>query len=71
MSSADSRARSVGPFVQIVASATWFAAIDGFCSTASSSSTWVGSASCRSSLASFFSAYSRIESLTSTFLPLT
>ncbi len=66
-----SRARKVGPFVQIVASATWLSAIDGLCSIASSSSTWVGSASCRSSLPSLSSAYLRIESLTSTFRPLT
>ena len=46
MSGDASRARSIGPFVQIVASATWLSAIDGFCSTASSSSTCVGSASC-------------------------
>ena len=72
MSAEASRARSTGPFVQIVASATWLSAIDGFLSTASSSSTRVGSASCRSaSLPSFSSAYVRIESLTSTFLPLT
>ena len=45
-----SRARSTGPFVQIVASATWLSAIDGFRSTASSSSTCVGSASCGESL---------------------
>jgi hypothetical protein len=56
MSAEASRARSVGPFVQIVASATWFAAIDGFRSTLSSSSICVGSASCRSSFASFSSA---------------
>ena len=37
-----SRARSVGPFVQIVASATWSLEIDGLLSSASSSSTWVG-----------------------------
>ena len=49
-------ARSTGPFVQIVASATWFVAIDGLCSTVSSSSTLVGSASWRSSLPSFSSA---------------
>ena len=44
MSDDDSRARSTGPFVQIVASATWLAAIDGFFSTASSSSTCVARA---------------------------
>ena len=38
MSSEASRARKVGPFVQTVASAIWFAAIEGFFSTASSSS---------------------------------
>ena len=37
-----SRARSVGPFVQIVASATWSLEIDGLLSSASSSSTCVG-----------------------------
>ncbi len=52
MSDDDSRARSTGPFVQIVASATWLAAIDGFFSTASSSSTCVSSCSCGSSFAS-------------------
>src|SRR5436189_235437 len=34
-----SRARSVGPFVQTVASATWFCAIEGFFSSRSSGST--------------------------------
>jgi hypothetical protein len=57
MSGVASRARSVvGPLSQIVASATWFAAIDGFFSTASSSSTCVSSCSCLPSFASFFSA---------------
>ena len=56
MSVVDSRARSTGPFVKIVASATWFAAIDGLRSTASSSSTCVSSCSCESSLASLRSA---------------
>ena len=51
-----SRARSTGPFVQIVPSATWLSAIDGFFSTASSSSTRVGAASFLSSLASLVSA---------------
>ena len=71
MSEDDSRARSVGPFVQIVASATWLAAIDGFFSTASSTSTLVGSASCRESFPIFSSAYVRIDGLTSMFLPFT
>jgi len=71
MSVVASRARSVGPFVQTVASATWFSAIDGFRSTQSSSSTCVKACSWRSSLRSFSSAYRRIESLTSTFLPFT
>ena len=43
MSPDASRARSTGPFVQTVASATWLSEIDGFFSTASSSSTRVGS----------------------------
>ena len=43
MSPDASRARRTGPFVQIVASAIWFAEIDGLRSTASSSSTWVSS----------------------------
>jgi hypothetical protein len=55
MSPDASRARRTGPFVQIVASATLFAAIDGFFSTASSSS-MRGSVSWRSSLPSFASA---------------
>jgi hypothetical protein len=55
MSPDASRARRTGPFVQIVASATLFCAIDGFFSTVSSSSTR-GSVSWRSSLASFASA---------------
>ena len=55
MSDDASRARSTGPVVQIVASATWFSAIDGFFSSVSSSSTR-GSVSCRSSLPSFSSA---------------
>ena len=56
MSVERSLARNVGPFVQIVASATILSAIDGFRSTASSSSTMVGSASWRSSFPSFSSA---------------
>ena len=71
MSPEASRARSTGPFVQTVASATWLSAIDGFFSTASSSSTRVGSLTSRSSLPIFSSAYSRICSLTSRFRPLT
>src|SRR6187551_2718923 len=71
MSDDDSRARRVGPFVQTVASATWFSAIDGFFSTASSSSTRVGSLTSRSSLPIFSSAYWRICSLTSRFRPFT
>ena len=55
MSDEASRARSTGPAVQIVASATWFSAIDGFFSSISSSSTR-GSVSWRSSLPSFSSA---------------
>ena len=51
MSADASRARSTGPFVQIVASATWFAAIEGLRSTVSSSSTCVSSCSCRIELA--------------------
>ena len=57
MSVDDSCARSVGPFVKIVPSATWLAAIDGFFSSESSTSTWVGSASCFPSLAIFRSTY--------------
>ena len=56
MSLDDSRARSTGPFVQIVASATWFSAMDGLRSTVSSSSTRVGSLSWRSSLRNLASA---------------
>ena len=56
MSSEASRARRVGPFVQTVASAIWFAAIEGFFSTASSSSISVASFSCLSSFLSFCSA---------------
>src|SRR4029453_18967561 len=63
--------RRTGPFVQTVASAMWLAAIFGFVSRASSSSTRVGSATSRSSLRSFSWAYVRICSLTSTFRPLT
>ena len=57
MSSEVSRARSTGPFVQTVASATWLSEMDGFFSTASSSSIRVGSFTSRSSLPSFSSAY--------------
>ena len=42
-----------GPFVHTVASATWLSAIDGFFSTASSTSTCVGSASCFASFPTF------------------
>jgi hypothetical protein len=51
-----SRARRTGPFVQTVASATWLCEMDGLRSTASSSSTRVGSLSWRSSLRNFASA---------------
>ena len=51
MSGDASRARSVGPFVKIVASATWLAAIDGFRCSDSSTSTCVCSASCFPSFA--------------------
>ena len=71
MSPDASRARSTGPFVQTVASATWLSEIEGFFSTASSSSTRVGSLTIRSSLPIFSSAYSRICSLTSRFRPFT
>jgi hypothetical protein len=56
MSVEHSRARSTGPFVQTVASATWLSAIDGFRSTASSSSTRVDSARCLVSFVSLRSA---------------
>ena len=46
MSGDASRARSVGPFVKIVASATWLAAIEGLRCSESSTSTCVCSASC-------------------------
>src|SRR5438552_1833183 len=65
-----SLARRTGPFVQTVASATWVSLIDGFCCDESCSSI-SGSGSCRSSLASRFSAYERIASVTSTPRPLT
>src|SRR4051794_34071634 len=71
MSLVAARARSEWPFVKTVASATWFSRIDGFFSVLSSSSTCTRSESCLSSLRSFCSAYVRIESLTSTFLPFT
>ena len=51
MSDDASRARNVGPFVKIVASATWLFAIDGFFCSESSTSTCVCSASCLSSFA--------------------
>src|SRR5579862_4717438 len=56
MSRVDSRARSVCPFNQTVASATWLAAMDGFFSTASSTSTRASLLTCLSSLPSFRSA---------------
>ena len=56
MSVEHSRARSTGPFVQTVASATWLSEIDGFLSTASSSSTRVESARCFVSFVSLRSA---------------
>ncbi len=56
MSGELSRARSTGPFVQIVASATWFAPMDGFLSAASSSSTRAESLRSLSSFPSFFCA---------------
>lgn len=56
MSLLASRARTTGPFVRTVASATWFAEIDGLRSTASSSSTTAESWSCRSSFRSLRSA---------------
>ena len=49
----------------------WSSAIDGFVSSVSSTSICVGSGSCFSILSSLSSAYLRIESLTSTFRPLT
>ena len=66
-----SRARSVGPFVKIVPSATLLSAIEGLRCSESSTSTCVGSARSLPSFASFFSAYSRIGGVTSTFLPFT
>src|SRR5207244_8320330 len=63
--------RSVGPFVQTVTSATWLSAIEGFFSTRSSSSTSASACSWRSSFRIFSSAYRRIVSLTSWFLPFT
>ena len=53
MSGELSRARSTGPFVQIVPSAIWLSAMDGFFSTASSSSSRAASFRCLSSLPSF------------------
>jgi len=71
MSLVASRARSVGPFVKIVPSATSLSWIDGFFSVESSTSTCVGSASCFSSFLSFDSAYSRSDGVTSMPLPFT
>jgi hypothetical protein len=48
-----SRARRTGPFVHTVASATWFAAMDGFFSIASSTSSRASSFRCFSSFPSF------------------
>ena len=56
MSEELSRARSTGPFVQIVPSAIWLSAMDGFFSTASSTSSRAPSFRCLSSLPSFSSA---------------
>ena len=56
MSEEVSRARSTGPFVQIVPSAIWLSAMDGFFSTASSTSSRAPSFRCLSSLPSFSSA---------------
>ena len=59
MSGDASRARSVGPFVQIVASATWLSAIEGFFCSESSTSTCVCSASCFVELAPAFARRTR------------
>ena len=71
MSVDDSRARSTGPFVQTVASATWLSLMLGLCSTINSSSQRLSSERWRASLPSFFSAYWNRESVTSTCLPFT
>ena len=71
MSSELSLALRIGPFVHTVASATCLSEMDGFFSTASSSSSRVASFRCLSSLPSFSSAYRWRESLTSRFLPFT
>src|SRR5690348_13469915 len=71
MSVDDSRARSTGPFVHTVASATCFSLIDGLCSTASSSSHRLSSERCRASLPSLRSEYAKSASVTSTLRPLT
>src|SRR6185437_1415786 len=71
MSVDDSRARSTGPFVHTVASATCFSVIDGLCSTASSSSHRLSSERCRASLPSLRSEYAKSASVTSTLRPLT
>src|SRR4029079_9678501 len=57
MSLEAARTRNECPFVNTVASAPWLSRIDGFFSTASSSSTWTRSPSCLSSFCSFCSAY--------------
>ena len=56
MSGDASRARSTGPFVQIVASATWFSAIDGVLLDGQLELDRAGPSSWRSSLPSFSSA---------------
>ena len=56
MSVDDSRARSTGPFVHTVASATWGSEMLGLCSTASSSSHLLPSERWRESLPSLRSA---------------
>src|SRR5579864_4351025 len=71
MSRVASRARSVCPFNRTVASATWLSAMDGFFSTASSTSTRASLLTTLSSLLNFRSAYNLMASLTSRFLPLT
>ena len=71
MSSAYSCARSTGPRVHTVSSACWFALIERLRSIASSRSTRVSSVRWRSIRASLRSAYSRIGSVISRFLPLT
>src|SRR6476661_5991738 len=71
MSVEASRARSTGPFVQIVASATWSSEMLGFCSTISSSSSRLSSDRCRDSLPSFRSAYWKSASVTSRCRPFT